>query len=129
MKPRCDLAVVGAGPGGMAAAALGAELGLSVAVFDEQPLPGGQIYRNIERSPLTDRAVLGPDYYRGEQLAQALRASGVDYLSSATVWQVSPEREIGVSRDGAAHLVTADQVILATGALERPFPVPGGTLD
>ena len=128
MKPRYDLAIVGAGPGGMAAAALAAELELSVAVFDEQPLPGGQIYRNIERSPLTDRSILGPDYYHGEQFAKSLRASGVDYLSNSTVWQVSPAREIGVSRDGAAHLVTADQVIFATGALERPFPVPGWTL-
>ena len=128
MNARYDLAIVGAGPGGMAAAALAADLDLSVAVFDEQPLPGGQIYRNIERSPISDRTILGPDYYRGEHLAQALRASGVDYLPGSTVWQVSPEREIGFSRDGAAHLVKADQVILTTGALERPFPIPGWTL-
>ena len=48
-----DLAIVGAGPAGLAAAATAAELGLSVTVFDENTAPGGQIYRGIE-------AVAGP---------------------------------------------------------------------
>ena len=42
-----DLAIVGAGPAGMAAAVEAAEHGLSVAVLDDQPEPGGQIYRGI----------------------------------------------------------------------------------
>ena len=42
-----ELAVIGAGPGGMAAAVLAAELGLETVLIDEQPAPGGQIYRAI----------------------------------------------------------------------------------
>ena len=44
------LAIIGAGPAGMAAAALAAELGVETALIDEQASPGGQIYRGIERS-------------------------------------------------------------------------------
>ncbi|MDD9878224.1 MAG: FAD/NAD(P)-binding oxidoreductase, partial [Magnetovibrio sp.] len=54
--------------------------------------------------------------------------AGVPHVPGATVWQVSPDREIGVAVAGLAQVVTADAVIIATGALERPFPVPGWTL-
>ncbi len=123
-----DLAVIGAGPAGLAAASLADELGLRVVLLDEQAAPGGQVYRSIERSPLSDRAILGPDYYAGLALVQTLRASGVDYLDGAAVWQVSRDLEIAYTRGGAAGLLRARQVILATGALERPFPIPGWTL-
>ncbi|MEA3154140.1 MAG: hypothetical protein QOK44_1729, partial [Betaproteobacteria bacterium] len=43
-----DLAIIGAGPAGMAAAVTAADLGMRVSVLDEQPEPGGQIYRGIE---------------------------------------------------------------------------------
>jgi bacterioferritin-associated ferredoxin len=36
--------------------------------------------------------------------------------------------ELGLSIDGAARVVRARRVILATGALERPMPIPGWTL-
>ena len=42
---RTELLVIGAGPGGMAAGLAGAGLGLRTLVLDEQPQPGGQIYR------------------------------------------------------------------------------------
>ena len=112
----------------MAAATVTAEQGASVLLLDEQPTAGGQIYRSIDRQALTDRNILGPDYYAGEKLLSALQASGAEHMTGTTVWQVSAEREIGISRDGTARLLTADQVVLATGAQERPFPVPGWTL-
>ena len=42
-----DLVIIGAGPAGMAAARQAADAGLSVVLLDEQPGPGGQIYRDI----------------------------------------------------------------------------------
>ena len=128
MKDHSDIVVVGAGPAGMAAATVAAEHGACVLLLDEQPLAGGQIYRAVSHQTLTDRGILGPDYYRGRDLVSGLQTSGAEYVAGATVWQVSPEREIGVSKDGIARLLTAKQVILATGAQERPFPVPGWTL-
>ena len=123
-----DLAVIGAGPAGMAAAVAADGLGLATVLVDEQATPGGQIYRNIEGSPLADRAVLGADYAAGAALVAALRGSGLAYLDSATVWRVGADNEIGVTHKGVARLMRAKRVILATGAIERPVPLPGWTL-
>lgn len=128
MKRHYDVVVIGAGPAGLAAAITCGEAGAKTLLLDEQPAPGGQIYRSIERPALADREVLGPDYYRGEPLVSALRKTPLDYVSSASVWQVTPEREIGVSVGGNSRIVNAEQTIIATGAQERPFPIPGWTL-
>ena len=45
MKQHYQMAVIGAGPAGLAAATVAAEQGIEVAVFDGQVAPGGQIYR------------------------------------------------------------------------------------
>ncbi len=128
MKDHYDIVVVGAGPAGMAAATVAAEHGAGVLLLDEQATAGGQIYRSVSRQALNDENILGDDYYQGRALVSALQASGAEHVGGATVWQLSPEREIGVSRDGIARLLRADQVIVATGAQQRPFPVPGWTL-
>jgi NADPH-dependent 2,4-dienoyl-CoA reductase/sulfur reductase-like enzyme len=125
---RCDFAIIGAGPAGLAAAATAAELGLDVALFDEQPAPGGQIYRQTENSPLADKTILGPDYARGDDLAKAFRAAGVPYHPGSEIWTVTPERKIGILHDDAVRFVEADRILIAGGALERPVPFPGWTL-
>jgi NADPH-dependent 2,4-dienoyl-CoA reductase/sulfur reductase-like enzyme len=43
----CDLAVVGAGPAGLAAAGEAAAHGLSVVVLDDNARPGGQYFRQL----------------------------------------------------------------------------------
>lgn len=128
MKQDYDVVVIGAGPAGMAAATTCTNAGATTLLLDEQPAPGGQIYRSVERPAIVNRDVLGADYYRGEALVRALRQAPVDYVSSACVWDVTPGREIAVSLHGDSHIVNAAQLIIATGAQERPFPVPGWTL-
>lgn len=123
-----DVAVVGAGPAGLAAATLCARAGLATVLFDEQPSPGGQIYRSITTTPVKRDTILGADYWAGSELAQKFLASGAHYVPGATVWNLTGEREIGVSVAGSARILTAERIILATGALERPFPIPGWTL-
>ena len=128
IKNQYDLTIVGAGPAGLAAATSAARLGLDTVLLDEQPAPGGQIYRAITETPVGDRAVLGEDYWHGAELVEPFRQSGAQYVPGTTVWSLSREREIGISVAGAARLIQARHVILATGALERPFPIPGWTL-
>ncbi|PLZ03160.1 FAD/NAD(P)-binding oxidoreductase [Burkholderia sp. WAC0059] len=123
-----DLAVIGAGPAGLAAATRAAATGLSVVLLDEQDAVGGQIYRAIERSGARRRAVLGPDYAAGADLAAAFARSGARHVPNASVWQVTRERSVHYLQDGKVGSFAARRVVLATGALERPFPIPGWTL-
>jgi thioredoxin reductase len=51
---RYDLLVVGAGPAGMAAAVTARRYGLEVLVVDDQPTPGGQIWRSVELATRRD---------------------------------------------------------------------------
>lgn len=130
-----DLAIIGAGPAGMEAAATARETGLSVLLIDEQPEPGGQIWRAIERN-VSERpdnlGFLGPDYAAGAARAERFRASGANYWPSAMVWHLdSPEtgdKTVLVAWDGVTRQVQARSVLIATGAMERPVPIPGWTL-
>lgn len=131
-----DLVVVGAGPAGLSAAARAAELGIDVLLVDENPAPGGQIYRAITTTPVGDRDVLGADYWRGAEIVARFERSQAAYAARCTLWSIGPDEtapendafEIGLSLDGRARLIGARQLILATGAQERPFPIPGWTL-
>lgn len=125
-----DAIVVGAGPAGMAAAIRLARGGASVLLLDEQAAPGGQIYRGVEANAGDPRlaAILGKDYTHGASLVAALRVSDTILSLSTSVWQLDADGSVwvrgpdGIARHRARHLV------LATGALERPVPVPGWTL-
>ncbi len=123
-----DLAVIGGGPAGLAAASLAARAGLSTVLFDENPGVGGQIYRGITAAPVRDRSVLGYEYWAGAALAADVKASGALIITGATVWSLDPSLQVGVSIAGRARLIQAQRVIVATGSLERPFPIPGWTL-
>jgi NADPH-dependent 2,4-dienoyl-CoA reductase/sulfur reductase-like enzyme len=128
LAPTYDLVVIGGGPAGLAAASLAARAGLSTVLFDENPGVGGQIYRAITSTPVTDRTILGEDYWAGAELAAEAKASGASIVAGATVWSLDPQRIVGVSIGGKARMIAARRVIIATGSLERPFPIPGWTL-
>src|SRR5260370_3050742 len=128
LAPSYDLVVIGGGPAGLAAAALAARAGVATVLFDENPGVGGQIYRGITSTPITNRAVLGEDYWAGAALAAEAKASGALIATGATVWSLDPSLQVGVAIAGRTRLVRAKRVIVATGSLERPFAIPGWTL-
>ncbi|WP_114814483.1 NAD(P)/FAD-dependent oxidoreductase [Paraburkholderia kururiensis] len=123
-----DVVVVGAGPAGMSAAARAARAGLSVVLLDEQDAVGGQIYRAIGRADAQRKEILGPDYAIGASIADAFAQSGARHVANASVWQVTREHAVHYLKDGKVGSFAAQRVILASGALERPFPIPGWTL-
>src|SRR6218665_3984098 len=59
-----DRVVVAAGPAGLSAATTAAQHGLDVLLVDENPAPGGQIYRAITSTPINDPPLLRHHYYR-----------------------------------------------------------------
>ncbi|CAJ2791301.1 pyridine nucleotide-disulfide oxidoreductase family protein [Burkholderia pseudomallei] len=122
-----DLVIVGAGPAGMGAAVAARAWHLSVLVLDEQAAPGGQIYRGIEQHA-ERHARLDSSSVTGRELAARFRACGADYRPGASVWWVAADGEVAFSVDGCAHRVCARRLLLATGAMERPWPLPGWTL-
>jgi D-hydroxyproline dehydrogenase subunit alpha len=120
---RAEVAVVGAGPGGMSAALAAADAGCEVVLIDSAPRPGGQIYRQSERPGDS-----------GDGLPARLRRvaahPGVTLASGVTVWHA---RQAGSGfrlhcTGGPEGLVEAPAVILATGASELVLPFPGWTL-
>ncbi len=128
MTNHYQLAIIGGGPAGLAAAATAAEKNISCALFDEQPAPGGQIYRSVESVPEGRLKQLGDEYARGKKLVDTFRRSKAEYFPETQVWSLNSQREIGILHNHDAKIVTADQVLVASGALERPVPFPGWTL-
>jgi NADPH-dependent 2,4-dienoyl-CoA reductase/sulfur reductase-like enzyme len=132
-----DAIVVGAGPAGLSAAATLAGTKARTLLVDENQTPGGQIYRAITLAQPVDRQRLGEDYWRGRSIAEDFLRSEAEYAPATAAWSIQPLQsevgrtighEVGISSKGIARLVRARQVVLATGALERPFPIPGWTL-
>ncbi|HSU05087.1 MAG TPA: NAD(P)/FAD-dependent oxidoreductase [Acetobacteraceae bacterium] len=125
---RHELAIIGGGPAGMAAAITAAALGVDTILLDEQRSPGGQIYRNIEQISSAELQILGDEYRRGVELAGEFRASPALYRPQCIVWQTSPDGRIGITGPDGARMLLADRILLATGAMERPVAVPGWTM-
>jgi NADPH-dependent 2,4-dienoyl-CoA reductase/sulfur reductase-like enzyme len=123
-----DLIIIGAGPAGMSAALEARAHGLSVVVLDEQASPGGQIYRQVLQADVRSRAVLGDDYVAGAKLAADFLQCGARYLPGAAIWQVTPQRQVHYLVEGRAEVLQGRHLLIATGAFERPMPIPGWTL-
>jgi len=127
-----DVIVIGAGPAGLSAAVTANTLGLRVLLLDEQPAPGGQVYRDVARTcgrRSADATLLGRDYVRGLDLIEQLRASSVTYLARTRVWHIDAARLAAYyCSGGQTQSARAHALILAHGAIERPLPVPGWTL-
>ena len=125
---RIDLLIIGAGPAGMSAAVEARRHGFEVLVLDEQPSPGGQIYRSIRESDPQRLAILGDDYSAGRRLADEFIASGARYVPGAAVWQVGEQCQVHYLLEGRSVVVQARRLLIASGAFERPMPIPGWTL-
>ncbi|TVZ96403.1 NAD(P)/FAD-dependent oxidoreductase [Streptomyces sp. BK340] len=139
MTERPHLAVVGAGPAGLAGALAAAARGVRVTLLDAAELAGGQFYRQPAAALGARRPqALHHQWRTWERLRDGLdrhiAAGRVTHLTDHHVWCV--EGELG---DFAVHAlrgpaqeegvsVRADAVLLATGGYERVLPFPGWTL-
>jgi thioredoxin reductase len=115
-----DVAVVGAGPAGCAAAIQCRRLGLSVALMDRCGVAGGLIKNawSIENEPATGGAISGPEYVR--RLESALDRFGVAVMRGSV-------QSIGANYklEGDFEEVEAGAVILATGTVPLAAGIDG----
>ena len=134
-----EVLVVGAGPGGLCAAIEAARAGVEVMVLDDNPRPGGQIYRQMPASFAPDGSALpgsGPGRSappstgdpRGQALLEEAAEAGVEIRSDSTAWGMFDPGVLEVVMGGRNHRIRAQRLVLATGAYDKPVPVPGWTL-
>lgn len=126
-----DVLVIGGGPAGMTAATAAANAGLSVALIDERPDAGGQIYRGLENGPLRETHALGADYARGASIIERFRSASISMFFGASVWRIDTDDNGGkaaISASGLHMTIPFKKLVAATGAMERPVPFPGWTL-
>lgn len=119
-----DVAVIGAGPAGIAAATRSAESGRRVVILDQAPQVGGNIWRHRtgERLPAGARRWM-------DRLAAtpAIVWTGVSVVDAMPVEDARGFLLTG-ERASVACRIQAKTVVLATGARERFIPFPGWTL-
>jgi len=124
------VAIVGAGPAGIAAAGVLAAHGVGVTVIDEGREPGGQIYRRARAGLVLDIDTLfGAEVanYRNFHAAFDGLRDRIDYRAQTLAWGVDG-KQLHTVRAGAAGTVEFDALILATGATDRVMPIAGWTL-
>lgn len=114
-----EIVIVGAGPAGLAAACAAAEGGAKVAVVDETPWLGGQIWRGEPaRRPVP----------QARHWIEKFRKSGAALLDRTSVI-AAPEKGLLLSESPEGpREIRWDKLILATGAREFFLPFPGWTL-
>jgi NADPH-dependent 2,4-dienoyl-CoA reductase/sulfur reductase-like enzyme len=126
-----DVAVIGAGPAGLAASVAAVEADARVVLIDASPRIGGQYWRH---RPGDDgaRHHAWPALVRlGGAVEIGIAAGTLVHLADLEVWHVAHEPDgfaVHALDGGRARTVRARTVILATGAFDRQLPFPGWTL-
>lgn len=146
MRTTHTLAVVGAGPAGLAAALAAARRGVRVTLLDSAARAGGQFYRQPAGALGARRPQALHHQWRTwerlrDGLAQQIAAGRITHLTEHHAWFV--ERHFDGEATAAARFtvhallgpeqeepvaVHADAVLLATGGYEKVLPFPGWTL-
>ncbi len=124
-----DVAVIGAGSAGLCAASMAAEAGAKVLVFDENALPGGQLFKQIHKFFGSRAHRAGTRGFTiGEELLSKVEQSGAEVWLNALVYGIEKNGDLGVLYNGKHYEVKAKKIIMATGAKENYMPFEGSTL-
>lgn len=122
LPDQCEVAIIGGGPSGLAAATRLRQLGInSVHVLEREPEAGG-IPRHCGHPPFGmrefQRCLTGPAYARA--LVERARRAGVIIHTDTTVAKLHAGGKLTVSTDKGCHNLTAKRVVLSTGVRETP---------
>lgn len=127
-----DVAVVGGGPAGIAAASAAAASGVNTLLVDEHAKIGGQLRWRISLT-IQETGGLdvgpGPGPYVSKMLASALNETDNLTVETGTVaWGLFEDNVLGLASDSSAEEVQSSAIILATGSTDITLPFPGWTL-
>lgn len=114
-----DTVVIGAGPGGLAAARAAASHGARVGLIDAMPTPGGQVWRHDLRhaaAPIARRSI-----------EAALGHPSITWLAQTRV-VAAQHKQLLLEDAQNARWLGYRTLVLATGARELLLPFPGWTL-
>lgn len=117
---QCEVLIIGAGPAGLAAARAAAESGKGILVLDDNPRPGGQIWRD---GPEVQLPAVAADY---RQVLHGL--SNVKLLNATRVVAQCGEQQILYENAAEHGVITYQRLILCCGARELLLPFSGWTL-
>ena len=127
---RYDLIIIGAGPGGLAAAAKAKECGVqSILILERNPEAGGILNQCIHDGFGVERfgeALSGPEYVA--RFLPALNQEGITLKCGAMALELTREPGVRYIDRHGMHNATCGALILATGCRERTrgaIAVPG----
>ncbi|MBT8371623.1 MAG: FAD-dependent oxidoreductase [Deltaproteobacteria bacterium] len=135
---KIDIVIVGAGPAGLAAAAVLAQNGANVVVLDEAPIPGGRLPGQIHPQPGRKPGSLkkwSNGAARACALTEMATQAGARIICGASVWGIFSGWHVAVAPvdPNSSHAdlpagYDARAVIIATGATQNPVVLDGWTL-
>lgn len=126
-----EVAIIGGGPAGIAAAIELAAGGSSLLMIDAYPQPGGHYFKQ----PPQEFNIAGhpTDNHQAEydSLMASVERLNVDILSQTAVWSIFPAEEssaeytLYLQGPHDVHSLRAQILLLAPGAHDRPMAFPG----
>ncbi|MDI6894927.1 MAG: NAD(P)/FAD-dependent oxidoreductase [Candidatus Bipolaricaulota bacterium] len=132
---KAELAVVGAGPAGLACAIEAARAGVHTVVVDENDRPGGQLFKQIHKFFGSAEHWAGRRGFEiGEELLAEASRLGIRVLLRHAAVGLRLGEEGGFElwvwdqARGLLGRLSADRVAIATGASENALAFPGWTL-
>lgn len=135
-----DVAIIGAGPAGLAATEELSGHGLRVVLLDEQEEPGGQIYRHIPEAFRQYEAEKAVETSKAAWIKRIADKTDLHRIQGKVIWSIVPvngdgEVSVSVEERKAYRIYLEDhpairtkRIVIATGAYDRLLPFKGWTL-
>ena len=125
-KDEYDVAIIGAGPSGVAAAIKLAKLNVTILLIDSNEQVGGQIYKATPVE-ITKKILIKEHNIQLGFQKEIRECKNLNYQPNFTVWQISENFRIDAFSNETTKTWYAKKIIVANGTHERMIPFKGWT--